>query len=602
MVVGKPGPNQGKVFVVQGKVDPTGIGLWLWDPAAPSAVEPSPYDDVLSIENVACCGHSSDGEGDLILSGGDKTTPCGPEPTWSYIYHPDQWFVQATTFMRTPPPPMSPLPPDYRFGYYYPTTVALHDGSVGSFGGGSAPWRSAAPPGGCGYSEPLNSQLSANYWQRFNKANLSWDGPSGSASPFAGLPGGYTFSYYPRMNLLSSGDLFVSYQMYGGWDPNSVTPTTPLGRNYSVSAFADVSTNPSGWSTAPPAWVIQPSKLQYAYSSTGHPWAGLGPKTVNLVFGSAILWPYRVGEAGLMPWDGTGWFDRTLVIGGFDDQPQPGGAGFPMSSPFNDPAREAHNAVWEITNPLTGAWTIPASYGAMANRRVFCNTIITPDLKLIVFGGCTHWYCPYGSGGFQVDPNPVYVPEMLDLLNPAAGWTSLTLTPHASARLYHSIALLLKDGRIVVGSGHKSTINTPPNPPLTHTDAEVFTPPCLQQGLARPTIANAQSEINDIHYGVAIPELKISLQGSSNPATEIEFATLIRCGSVTHHFDADQRCIKLELLEDAGNRITLAPLPSQAQGGHFIAPPGYYYLFVVTTPRGSPQVRVPSVARFVRIS
>ncbi len=113
---------------------------------------------------------------------------------------------------------------------------------------------------------------------------------------------------------------------------------------------------------------------------------------------------------------------------------------------------------------------------------------------------------------------------------------------------------------------------------------------------------NAQSEINDIHYGAAIPELKISLQGFSTPASEIGFATLIRCGSVTHHFDADQRCIKLEVLEAAGNRITLAPLPSQAQGGHFIAPPGYYYLFVVTTPRGNPLGRVPSVALFVRIS
>ena len=245
------------------------------------------------------------------------------------------------------------------------------------------------------------------------------------------------------------------------------------------------------------------------------------------------------------------------------------------------------------------AWTIPPTgpgYGAMHHPRVFCNAVITPDLKLIVFGGSTHWFGPY-EGVYERDAIPVYEPEMLDLLNPAAGWT--VLSPHASARLYHSIALLLKDGRILHGSGYKQTINIPQ---LVHTDAEIFTPPCLEQGLARPSIV---TQITDIHYGVAIPQLKISLQGSSTPANDIEFATLIRCGSVTHHFDADQRCIRLDVTGSSGNLVTLAALPSQAQGGHFIAPPGYYFLFVVTTPRGNPSlplVRVPSVAKFVHIS
>ena len=192
---------------------------------------------------------------------------------------------------------------------------------------------------------------------------------------------------------------------------------------------------------------------------------------------------------------------------------------------------------------------------------------------------------------------------MLDLLNPAAGWK--LLSPEASARLYHSIALLLKDGRILVGSGYKQTLPLPPNPAaLVHTDAEIFTPPCLEQGLPRPSIV---TQIDSINYGTAIPELKISLEGSTTPANDIEFATLIRTGSVTHHFDADQRCIRLDVIgtSSSGDRITLAPLPSQAQRGHFIAPPGYYFLFVVTTLRGNPAlplVRVPSVAKFVHIS
>jgi len=315
---------------------------------------------------------------------------------------------------------------------------------------------------------------------------------------------------------------------------------------------------------------------------------------VNLIYGSVIQWPYRVGATGVIPWNAGGWIDRTLVIGGYDNQV------FPLTSLTPGASeREAHSTIWEITNPLASTWTIPAGYGAMAHRRVFCNAVITPDLKVIVFGGSANFFCPYNAGGTQVDPLPVLVPEMLDLLNPAPGW--VPLSPHASARLYHSIALLLKDGRILVGSGYKATTALV-NPPLIHTDAEIFTPPCLMQGLARPTITNPQSQIGDIHYGQPIPQLKISLEGSSTPANDIEFATLIRCGSVTHHFDADQRCIRLDVTAAGGNLISLATLPSMAQGGHFIAPPGLYLLFVVTTLRGNPLVRVPSVSRFVRIS
>jgi hypothetical protein len=80
------------------------------------------------------------------------------------------------------------------------------------------------------------------------------------------------------------------------------------------------------------------------------------------------------------------------------------------------------------------------------------------------------------------------------------------------------------------------------------------------------------------------------------------FATLIRCPAVTHHMDMSQRCIKLEVTARNNNQVTLAALPGVPQdAGACIAPPGFYYLFVVTTPRGTPPVRVPSVASFVQV-
>jgi hypothetical protein len=72
---------------------------------------------------------------------------------------------------------------------------------------------------------------------------------------------------------------------------------------------------------------------------------------------------------------------------------------------------------------------------------------------------------------------------------------------------------------------------------------------------------------------------------------------------VTHHFDSDQRVIRIPVQSASGNQLTLLPLPTVAQGGNKILPPGYYMLFVVTkttTHVGTP-LRIPSVAVFVQV-
>jgi hypothetical protein len=93
----------------------------------------------------------------------------------------------------------------------------------------------------------------------------------------------------------------------------------------------------------------------------------------------------------------------------------------------------------------------------------------------------------------------------------------------------------------------------------------------------------------------------VALGGTSWPAEEIDFATLIRCSSVTHHQSGDCRVIRLGIAVENKNHIRLSRLPAIASGGAFIASSGYYMLFLVRKPAGNPLVRVPSIARIVRI-
>jgi hypothetical protein len=134
-------------------------------------------------------------------------------------------------------------------------------------------------------------------------------------------------------------------------------------------------------------------------------------------------------------------------------------------------------------------------------------------------------------------------------------------------RGYHSIALLLPDGRVLSSGGDNE-----PN-------AEVFSPPYLFQG-ARPTVSSVPANIS---YGqpfvVQTPD-----------AAAITAVTLVRLSSVTHAFNMNQRFVRLAF-SPGTNQLTVTP-PSAGE----TAPPGHYMLFLLNA------AGVPSIASIVRLS
>lgn len=573
-LIGKPGPHQGKVVLIRDHVN---SGVWLWNPAAPNSVEILPS-DTQNWTNMACGGMSWDAKGDWIVAGGDKLTTCGSEPTWTHVFEPDTSSFLRYHDMLVP----SPLPP--RFGYYYPTTLALHDGRVLAVGGGSAPWRP-----NCG---PEPAFLDSNFWQVYDKAAGRWDGlipGQTNGQPLPGLPTGFQFTAYPRLFLLSTGDLFHALSYNSGLEP-----VAPPQRMYSPSAFTSVASIGTSW--PPPAWQMHPFAARKRDAQG---------RTVNLVYPTAAVRFFHVVAPNSQTPSQIR--DEVIVIGGWDAQPQlwPG-PGTPPSLPASASERLAEDGVWHVTNPLGGGTWQRNPYGSLHHRRVFANVVVTPDLQLVLLGGTQNYYSPGKDVNDPVEPAvapiPVFDVETFDLLIPGSGWRA-EQQPHTSYRGYHSVALQLPCGRIVHGSGWRNTVNQ-----MAHTDVEIYTPPSLQPMLPRPAIVSAPATLA---YGAPIPDLEISLSdptafGVQTAADAIDFVSLIRCGSVTHHFDADQRCIRLDVAVRTSNKtFTVAPLPTKVLGGHFIAPPGWYMLFVVTKPdpQSLPQrrIQVPSVARFVKI-
>ena len=215
-------------------------------------------------------------------------------------------------------------------------------------------------------------------------------------------------------------------------------------------------------------------------------------------------------------------------------------------------------------NDRSPAWRFTQSM--FRARRMVTSTVL-PDGKVLITGGTS-------GTGFNDETHAVYSAELWD---PATErWTELSSM--RIFRVYHSIALLLPDARVLVGGGGEGANGT------DERNIEMFSPPYLfnpDGSLAtRPTISSAPASVT---YGT-------SFQISSPDAAGISSVALVRLGAVTHSFNATQLRVALSFsVAGTGSLSAVAP----ANGG--VAPPGHYMLFVLDA-QG-----VPSIARIVHL-
>lgn len=198
---------------------------------------------------------------------------------------------------------------------------------------------------------------------------------------------------------------------------------------------------------------------------------------------------------------------------------------------------------------------------SMSTGRRQHNATTLPDGKILVTGGSS-------LPGFDNVAGAVLHPEMYD---PATNiWSPMS--PHTRYRGYHSNAMLLLDGRVLItGGGHPD-----PKGGSEEKNAEIYSPPYLFKG-PRPVIQYVPSQITyDRPFLIATSGV-------------ISKVTLIRLPSVTHSFNQNQIFRELTFTQTRCGLETRLPANSN------VVPPGHYMLFIVNS-NG-----VPSVAKIVQV-
>jgi len=221
-----------------------------------------------------------------------------------------------------------------------------------------------------------------------------------------------------------------------------------------------------------------------------------------------------------------------------------------------------------ITIGTPGTTPTVTTLPSMHYQRAFANAVILPNGKIFITGGQTY-AVPF------TDTTAIMTPELFD----PTTQTFTVLPAHTVPRTYHSIGLLMLDGRVFTGGGGLCG-----NCATNHEDGQIYSPAYLFN-------ANGALATRPVITSVSVTVLPAG--GTIQVVTDTAIAnfTIIRYGSATHTVDTDQRRIPLTPISSSGTTYSLT-IPSDSG----VALPGYWMLFALNA------AGVPSIATTIKIT
>lgn len=427
-----------------------------------------------------------------------------------------------------------------------PQGVALWDVNNGTFSRPAVPLNSAG--------NPLDVFCAAQSFRP--NGTLLVAGGTLRYDPFFGLPDTFLFDpstetwthvasmnkgrWYPTLVTLGSGRIFA----LSGLDENGNLDRNP--EIYSGSSWTIFSQPTSNFALYAHLFLLSDGKLFYSGAQLGGN-NGVSPRILTLpgTFSQAIaeqpvsglqddIFSDQAASVLLPPAQD----QKVMIIGGGN-----GGATSRVNIVDLKAANPTYTAAPSLNNP-----------------RMHHNAVLLPDRTVFVCNGSK----ANEDVGQSTLPAEIY--------NPATNtWTQVE-TPNVNGRVYHSVALLLPDGRVVTAGGN-------PARGTVELRLEIYSPAYISQ--TRPTIQNAPSSVK---YGRTITI-------ETPQAASIKWVNLIRPMATTHGLETEQRLVDVPIKSRTSSSLSV-----EVTDNRNLAPPGWYMLSITDNNN------VPSVARWIQIA
>ena len=445
----------------------------------------------------------------------------------------------------------------------------LPDGRWASIGG-NAPLEFIDPTVGDGFKAIRFLSRPADG----SKNGQGWDEPGTSLS---------TPRWYPTAQTMPDGTTFVASGSLNGLDPSKPgnnNPTWELldknGKSNGKSINMTILVKNQPYYMYPFIHLMSDGNLFVMVSKSAESFS-VGTNTTVATYpdlpGDYRTYPNSGGSVLLPLSSTTQWKPDVIICGGgaYQDITSPTDPSCGRIQPLSD------NAKWEMDS--------------MPQGRGMVEGTLLPDGTVIWVNGCNS-----GAQGFGLAKDPTYDVLIYDPAPPRGRrWT--TGPTSTIARLYHSVALLLLDGTLLIAGSNPVEMpllapvpgQTPSADYVTEFRVENYVPPYLSGDKAnkRPTDVSLSS--TSLKVG-AMFAVSFKAPAGAKAVT----VALYHGGYVTHSVHMNHR---MAFLDTKGWRdgVTLQKIAVTMPPNNNVAPPGPYVVYVLVD-------GIPAVGQFVSVA
>ncbi|TDL21722.1 glyoxal oxidase [Rickenella mellea] len=401
-----------------------------------------------------------------------------------------------------------------------------------------------------------------------------------------------TRRWYPTLETLEDGSMFIiGGDQNGGFvsSANTANPTYEFFPSRGDPVESSILENTLPANLFPHTFLLPSGNLflQANWASTLLNYHNNKETPLDDIPDAVRTYPASAGVVMLPLTPSNNWTATIMFCGGSDLQPNQWGENWDIT------VYPASKSCVKISPDVSGSYTHD---DPIPKGRSITSAIMLPDGKLLLLNGANTGVSGYGNQSWSVGQsyanNPVLTPVIFDpSAPPGQRWSQDGLSASTVPRLYHSTAILLTDGSVLVAGSNPNADYTTGVPFPTEFRVERFYPTYYNTRRPQP-----QGLLASYAYGGPYFNVTLSKDDLFGNVANVQNASvvIIRPGFSTHAMNMGQRYVQLDSTY-TGNQDGSAVLHvSQVPPNPAILAPGPAFVFVVVN-------GVPSIGQQVMI-